>query len=351
MKIAIIGNDYMQQFPLSGYGGIETCVENLAWGMHKYLDSTKHSFFCVVPQREFFEACPFPVYETLHPPKTRCGPEFATDVVEILRKAKPDIIWAQSHWSVIPLLSLDIPIICSIHDGLEKKPEGWLVNHPLVKYRFLSENQYKKWVTEPWEKQKSFQLYSGFTDEQFAYYEGEREYFLWVAGLNYGLYGKGLDIFIQLAQKYPKESFVCYGSGNPDIESYLKSLHKYLPNFFYKGELKRGEEHIKAFQKAKAFFMLSRLPESFGRTTVEAMSKGTPVVGTNVGATPEIIGDWRTGGGLVIDSFFNSSVDAVITFGFAEEARKRTFELSKKFHIRKEIDYLLMQSEALINEL
>lgn len=38
-------------------------------------------------------------------------------VKDILDREKPDIILSQSGWSAHGLLSLNIPIICSIHDG------------------------------------------------------------------------------------------------------------------------------------------------------------------------------------------------------------------------------------------
>ena len=64
MRIALIGNDYIQQFPLIDYGGIETCVENLAEGLH----DNNMDFFVVCPKRAVIKDYPFEVYETEEEP-------------------------------------------------------------------------------------------------------------------------------------------------------------------------------------------------------------------------------------------------------------------------------------------
>jgi hypothetical protein len=55
MKIALIGSRDVQQFPTISYGGIETCVENLAWG----LQNNNQEFTCIVPRREDRAEYPF----------------------------------------------------------------------------------------------------------------------------------------------------------------------------------------------------------------------------------------------------------------------------------------------------
>jgi hypothetical protein len=46
MDIGLISNNYMQYFPLVGYGGIESCVENLACGLYEL----GFHFFCALPK-------------------------------------------------------------------------------------------------------------------------------------------------------------------------------------------------------------------------------------------------------------------------------------------------------------
>ena len=61
------------------------------------------------------------------------------------------------------------------------------------------------------------------------------------------------------------------------------------PNIKFSGELMRGEAHRRAFQRTSKFFIFTKWHEAFGRTVVEALSKGTPVLGSNRGSLPELI--------------------------------------------------------------
>ena len=47
--------------------------------------------------------------------------------------------------------------------------------------------------------------------------------------------------------------------------------------------------------EAHALIMPSVWNETFGRTTVEAFAKGTPVIGSRIGGTAELIHEGRTG--------------------------------------------------------
>ena len=82
-------------------------------------------------------------------------------------------------------------------------------------------------------------------------------YFLWVAGLDWGWEEKGLHIFTALARMRPELQFVAYGVAyrRPDLEDRLRILAMELPNFDFRGQLKRGAVHRKVFCEATAFFM------------------------------------------------------------------------------------------------
>ena len=54
----------------------------------------------------------------------------------------------------------------------------------------------------------------------------------------------------------------------------------------------------KYLNESRVFVMPSTWIEHFGQVTIEAMSCGVPVVGTNVGGTPEINLDGQTGFGV-----------------------------------------------------
>jgi glycosyltransferase involved in cell wall biosynthesis len=335
MRIALIGNDYVQQFPLESYGGIETCVENLATGLFE----NKLDFFVVCPKRTIKKKYPFELYETQELPTSiskKNSSFFAYSVVEVLKNLKFDVIWSQSYWSVEPLLQFNKPIICTFHDSCEKQ-YGWMRNYDNIKYRFASKFQFNNWVKEDWEKEKSFFCYTGLEKQEFDYEQDKDNYFLWCAGLRWGFEAKGLDIFIEIAKQNKNHNFVAYGSGNEEIAKYLYSLN--IPNFSYKGDLPKGPIHNNVFKRARALIMPTKIPDTLPRTCLEAISKGTPIIGSNNGSIPEII---SLSGGKVCNSIEEYSKALDENFNYQDIYKK-----SDLFSIDKEIINLLNQSKNL----
>lgn len=334
MRIALIGNDYVQQFPVIGYGGIEICVENIATELY----NQNINFFAVCPKRSVTKEYPFEIYETEEEPTSITNKNsfyYSYSVAKTLENLQFDVIWSQSHWSIEPLLKFKKPIICTFHDSCEKQ-NGWIRKFDNVKYRFLSKFQYNNWITEEWEKEISFLCYLGLKNEDFIQLEKEN-YFLWCAGLRWGLQAKGLDIFIKLAEINSNHNFIAYGEGNKDLEKYLHNIN--LPNFYFKGKLSHGVEHQKVFGHAKAFIMPTQIMDTFPRTCLEASSKGTPVIGSNNGSIPEII---NICGGQVCESLEDYSKALNINFDY-----NKIFNNSKIFSIENEIKTLISKSKKI----
>lgn len=341
MRVCLLGNDYTQQFPLVGYGGIEACVENLAYGLSKYKDI---DLTVVIPKRQVinnYDATPFKLVETEAIPTALSGHSpntFCLQAKKIIKDIKPDIIWSQSNWSADILQDLNIPIICTFHDSCPKQT-NWIKKSANIRYRFLSLFQYHNWIKESWEKEISFQCYSGLVDQEYQYVESasEEEYFLWCAGLQWGWEAKGLNLFIDLAKHNPDKKFIAYGAGNTSIELSLSKLT--IPNFIFGGCLDRGEEHRKVFGQASALIMPTQIPDTFPRTCLESISKGTPIIASNKGSLPEVIN--LTGAGIVCDQFddYNAAIQNIHRFN-----TQSVFESSKQFSIYQEIDTLLSYS-------
>jgi glycosyltransferase involved in cell wall biosynthesis len=338
MKISLIGNDYTQQFPTISYGGIESCVENLAWGMfEKGLD-----FFCVAPRREIIQEYPFSVIEVPAKPTSLSGstPErFIRYVKTVIMDQSPDVIWCQSHWSASELMQSGIPIICTFHDSCSKQ-EGWVKKAPHITYRFISKFQYDNWVKEDWEKECACQVYTGLADEEYDFCVEKEDYFLWVAGLNWGWEAKGLPIFITLARANPDKTFVAYGTGDDSIANMALHYARQIPNFEFMGPLPRGEKHKEVFKRARAYILPSRIMDTFPRTVLESLSKGTPVIASAKGALPEMIAD----SGLVSNEI--KALNDALDMEFDYEA---CFEHSKSFHVYNEVDALIDRTAALMD--
>ncbi len=343
MKIILIGSEYIQQFPVLDYGGIESCVENLAFGMKK----NNLNFKVIVPKRIKKEDYNFNILESNSNATNISGvssKEFCQNIEKIIKDEKPDIIWSQSPWSANYLNHLNIPMIVTIHDSVTNLvTDKILKKYNNVFYRFVSKSQLELNILENDEqkiKEKSFYCHTGLSDDEYELHLEKEKYYLWVAGLNWGLTNKGLDIFIKLSQDLTNKEFVCYGSGNEQIEQYLKNIK--ISNFHYFGKLNRGEEHRKVFKKANKFLMLTRLQEAFGRTTIESLSKGTPVIATNIGANKELI---HPNVGTLINSY-NEIINSIEKCYNTEEV----YEYSKKFHVNEEIKNLLKYSNLILSK-
>jgi glycosyltransferase involved in cell wall biosynthesis len=354
VDLVLVGNELHQQFPLKGYGGIETSVENIASALHRM----GIPFWVVTPGRSTRPEYPFDVLETQLASNGRHGHAntFVEEALDLMKnrkdltgaalptvdrwhtalKSAPDgpggarerplVIWGQSDWSQ-SFADLSVVTITSHHDG--GGPVGHLsggrwdrhIKH--VGHRFLSHDQRNQWVLPDDEKnlKRTRVIPHGLPPEDYMLCE-DGGYFLWVAGLDWGWEEKGLHIFTALARMRPELQFVAYGVAyrRPDLEERLRILSYELPNFDFRGQLKRGVTHRKVFCEATAFFMptqpsigaslpppppppppkailrpqvaYSPLPlpgESFGMTVIESLSKGVPVIASTAGAVPEIL--------------------------------------------------------------
>lgn len=355
MKICLLGNDYKQQLPLLSYGGIETAFEHTCLGISRHFKD-KINFCAFVPKILNKSATPyeFKIIETNYVESSISGIppiHYATEIKDIIKKSdiKPDIIWSNGSWSVKPLQELNIPIICTIMDSVTWE-ENKYVYDKNVYYRFVSKFLYdyvfKDADTNDFIKQvksQSFWCYPGFSDEEFSLEENKEDYILWVAGLLWGMQSKGLDLFIELARRRPDQTFVAYGSYDErqvELVAHLNRLSKELKNFEFLGPLQRGEQHKNVFKKAKLFTFLTQTTEAFGMTGVEAISKGTPVLGTANGSLPEIY----SSAGACTNSF-----DKMLELIDCKYIYKDIYEYSKKFHTKNEINFLYEKSNEILS--
>ena len=354
LKVCLVGNDYRQQFPIIDYGGIESCVENLAAGVYRYAkDKMKCYTFVPKIQNKGNITYPFPIIETNFIESSKShSPTYAfTDEVSNIIKnspVKPDIIWAQSDWSAKGLKHLGIPIISTMNDS-----GGWVddkfIYEPNVYYRFVSKFLYdftfensntNSFINDV--KSKSFWGHTGLVDEEYAF-EGDKEnYILWVGGLHWGLEAKGLNMYIEMAKRRPDQIFKAYGTGDDNVEAYLKDIMKTVPNFKFMGKLNRGVDHKKVFQKARLFAMLSKIPEAFGRTGLEAISKGTPVLGTSYGSVPEQVFYNNVG-------YCTNDIDEMLKVIDMKFDYKACYEFSNTYHIKNEVDFMIKKSNEILN--
>jgi glycosyltransferase involved in cell wall biosynthesis len=119
-------------------------------------------------------------------------------------------------------------------------------------------------------------------------------YLLFLGALNQN---KGLDWAINVALE-TKEKLIIAGKfmNSKEEEWFDKEIKPKIDNFQIKfiGEVDDKQKQI-LFSNAGAFLFPSQWEEAFGLVALEAMACGTPVIGTNKGAIPEIIEHGRNG--------------------------------------------------------
>jgi glycosyltransferase involved in cell wall biosynthesis len=345
MRIALIGNDYYPQFPLRGYGGIESSVETLAWGLHR----AGHEFVCVVPSGDDAAVLPdrAPGYP-FHVVRTRAratvftrgtSEPFISEALDVLRAERPDAIWSQSCWSAHPLSTLGVPVIVTIQDSGPGDPDR-LLEHPAIAYRFVSHFQYRHWVREDRHRSRAFMAHTSLGDEEYDFHPEGGDAYVWVGGLGWGFQGKGLDTFLDLARRNPQEQFVAWASGRltQRLRAYWASLK--VKNFRFMGELLRGPAHRAAFGNARALIMPTRLMEALGRTVLESLSKGTPVIGSAKGALPELI-DGTNGVATNDPGAMNEALHTPFD-------RRHCYASAERFHVRFEVTRLMQVTDDLV---
>jgi glycosyltransferase involved in cell wall biosynthesis len=206
-------------------------------------------------------------------------------------------IWSQSMWSQ-RFADLAAVALVSHHDGGGPPGgHGWDTGISNVRHRFLSTDQMDRFLDKANAdevRRVSRVVPHGLGRDAFTMCPDEG-YFLWVASFDWGWKEKGIHIFLEMAKARPQYKFVGYGAARtPTGRGQITRLFeeaKSVPNFEFRGELKRGPQHLAAFCGATAFVMPTHhtIGESFGMTVIESLSKGVPVIASNNGAVPEIL--------------------------------------------------------------
>lgn len=96
--------------------------------------------------------------------------------------------------------------------------------------------------------------------------------------------GKGADVFIRLAKKFPDVNFILVGKG--ELYNDLKYFIDYEKNLFYKSFVEHDK--LKVLYSSCSALLFPSTVDAFGLVCIEAISCGTPVIAFNAGASPEI---------------------------------------------------------------
>ena len=105
---------------------------------------------------------------------------------------------------------------------------------------------------------------------------------------------KGVDNFIELISKLNNDTFhgLVIGPTSKSKKKYLKKLEQKILNLGISDDITftgSRDDIANIYKISDIVFNLSIEPEPFGRTTIEAISCGSKVIGWNHGGTKEIL--------------------------------------------------------------
>ena len=239
--------------------------------------------------------------------------EFLRQIATLIMQAKKiieiqdsfDIIHNHTYPDFFPSIlenELKIPIVTTLHALYDYYMDDLLSQYKKTYFVSLS-NGYAKL----YKKAKIYKtVYNGVDTNLYAYNEKKGDYLFWLARLpkarnkdgNF-MDPKGVRFAIQLAQQTGEKLFI--SAPVEDREFFEKDVKPYLNDKIkFVGEPTTEQsvpltKIIDLFQHAKTFLMTINQQEPFGLVMAEAMSCGTPVIGFDRGAVPEVVVDGKTG--------------------------------------------------------
>lgn len=231
-----------------------------------------------------------------------------TKLAEDVRKIGNDydIVHNHTYPEFINLLvadSISTPIVTTIHaQPFEEYDQAMSIFNDRTYFISIS-NSHKN----NFKKTKIYDVvYNGIDTDLYSFEDKKGDYLLWLGRLSKAkdkngnfMDPKGVTWAIQLAKKTKSKLIL---SGNvEDMDFYQKLIKPNLDDLIlWVGavgpELPLSKQEVASFmQKARCFLMTVNWEEPFGLVVAEAMSCGTPVIGFDRGAVPEIIEDGKTG--------------------------------------------------------
>ncbi len=187
------------------------------------------------------------------------------------------------------------PVVYSVHSDIFVSEDWQKLTLEMVKsedkFVFVSKNAFNQARLI---KNKSH-IYNGIDINSFPYSSSHQNYLLWLGRIRKK---KGIKEAVEAAVQSKERLIVSGVIDNPKeklfYETEVKPLLENHKNIEVRGPVD-FDEKIKLYQNAKGFLFPVGWEEPFGLTMIEAMSCGTPVIGFERGAVPEVIKDGVSG--------------------------------------------------------
>lgn len=174
-------------------------------------------------------------------------------------------------------------------------------------------------------------IYHGIDLSKYAYDRGGREYLAWLGRINPQ---KGITEAIKVAKAVGKKLVIAGIVNKRDEDFFKKEVEPHLGDGVeYIGPISSLEKS-KMLGEALALLYPVTWDEPFGLVMIEAMATGTPVIGFNKGAVPEVVIDGQTG--FVVQST-EQMIEAVRKIGQIDRSACRR-HVEEKFTVEKMVD-------------
>lgn len=287
--------------PAMDFGGIERGVRDFSlkaaeWG-HKIVVAAQYGRFAEDLQEKGIKYWDIPL-NTKNPLRFK---NLAGIIKNIISCENPDIIHAQSRFPCW--------IVYSVMRSFPEKP--WVTSlHSFNKFKFYSRsegmgnlvitvsNALKKHAEEYFgvSGNNIRVVYNGISGE-FAEIKKRSNKITCIGMIGRFSFYKGhyyfLEALKELIENYAEINGIIVGSGG---EGRKNALAKWILKNQLENKIKIVHADAKkALEDIDILIVPSFKPEGFGRTVVEAQMSGTPVIGTSIGAIPELIEDGKTG--------------------------------------------------------
>ena len=121
-------------------------------------------------------------------------------------------------------------------------------------------------------------------------------------------YGKGGELFYQIAKRLSQIQFLCAGLGAEIIPQNIE-INKKLKTLKNVTILERTDNMAEIYEKTRLLLIPSLVDETFSMVALEAMSNGIPIIASPNGNLPFLIEN----GGILLDTGnIDSWIDAII---------------------------------------
>ena len=298
LRIAMVAPPWIE-VPPEGYGGVEatcgTLIEGLIERGHDVTLISVGKNGTSARHKQTHPSAQFSRFEEVLPEITH-----AAMVQRILANGEYDIVHDHTKAGGLCAPLRNAPTVTTVHNPVQGPVYGELGDYYFhlgdsVNLISISEAQQAARPELNWVDT----VYNGLDVQDFPFNPTPGDYVLWLARYTSE---KGPDLAIQIARE-AGVPLVMVGraakknKGNEECEvEYFNEVIKPMAGKDVELIVNAGREHvIDLVHNARALLHPVRFREPFGMALVEAMACGTPVIGLNRGALPEVVEDGVTG--------------------------------------------------------